>query len=243
MDRAEWLKQMRQMSEALYDHISPEYWVNFGLAENNTHLEYLQKFLGRIVKGGTILSAACGAGRYDGMLLEAGHTVVGIDQSSGMLARAREVFPQARYEKMGLQEMDFPEAFDGAICMDAMEHVCPEDWPGIMRNFHQALKRGGILYFTAEVPHPDEVQASYERARAMGLPVLYGEIADRVQTQYERAKAVASPGVPGELADGAVYHFYPSLEQVRDWIAQAGMSTEEEGEGSGYHHFLVRKRW
>jgi hypothetical protein len=45
--------------------------------------------------------------RYDGILLEAGHSVVGIDQSAGMLARARERFPAARYEKMGLQEMDF----------------------------------------------------------------------------------------------------------------------------------------
>ena len=34
MERAEWLKQMREMTEALYDHISPEYWVKFGLYEN-----------------------------------------------------------------------------------------------------------------------------------------------------------------------------------------------------------------
>ena len=69
------------------------------------------------------------------MLLEAGHSVVGIDQSAGMLARAREHFPEAQYEKISLQEMDFREAFDGIICMDAMEHVCPEDWPGILRKF------------------------------------------------------------------------------------------------------------
>jgi hypothetical protein len=47
------------------------------------------------------------------MLLEAGHSVVGIDQSAGMLARARERFPEARYVKMGLQEMSFREALDG----------------------------------------------------------------------------------------------------------------------------------
>ena len=34
MERAEWLKQMREMTEALYDHISPEYWSKFGLYEN-----------------------------------------------------------------------------------------------------------------------------------------------------------------------------------------------------------------
>lgn len=242
MDRAEWLKQMRSMSEALYDHISPEYWVNFGFYENEAHQEYLQKFLGRIGKGGTILSAACGAGRYDGTLLEAGHSVVGIDQSAGMLMRARERFPQVKYEKIGLQEMDFYEAFEGVICMDAMEHVCPEDWPGIMKGFSEALKPGGVLYFTLEVPDTDEVEASYERAKAMELPVVFGELADEVEASYERVKALScSPGEPGELASVSVYHFYPSLDQARAWIEQAGLAIEEEGTGSGYHHFVARK--
>jgi hypothetical protein len=31
MERVEWLKQMREMGEALYDHFSPEYWIRFGL--------------------------------------------------------------------------------------------------------------------------------------------------------------------------------------------------------------------
>ena len=31
MERAEWLKQMRSMAEALYDQVSPQYWVSFGL--------------------------------------------------------------------------------------------------------------------------------------------------------------------------------------------------------------------
>jgi len=113
MERAEWLKQMREKAEALYDHLSPKYWITFGLGANETHREVLQKFLGRVAPRGTLLSAACGAGRYDGMLLEAGHSVVGIDQSAGMLARAREHFPEVQYKKMGLQEMDFREAFHG----------------------------------------------------------------------------------------------------------------------------------
>jgi SAM-dependent methyltransferase len=217
MERAEWLKQMRDKAEALYDHISPEYWVNFGFYANESHREYLQKFLDRLAPRSTLLSAACGAGRYDGMLLEAGHSVVGIDQSAGMLARASEHFPGARYEKMGLQEMDFHEAFDGAICMDAMENVCPEDWPGIMKGFREALKPGGVLCFTVELPDTD-LDASYKRAKAMGLPVVFGE-----------------------LASLAVYHYYPSPEQVRAWLGQAGLAIEEEGTGNGYEHFVARK--
>jgi SAM-dependent methyltransferase len=240
MERAEWLKQMRDKAEALYDHLSPEYWVTFGLYANETHREYLQKFLGRVAPRSTLLSAACGAGRYDGMLLEAGHSVVGIDQSAGMLARARERFPGARYEKLGLQEMGFREAFDGVICMDAMEHVCPEDWPGILRGFREALKPGGVLYLTVVLAEAEELEEAYERAKGRGLPVVFGEVADEVEEAYERALGL--PAVLADEADEAAYHYCPSLEQVRAWIGQAGLVIEEEGTGNWYEHFIVRKR-
>jgi hypothetical protein len=49
--------------------------------------------------------------------------------------------------------------------------------------------------------------------------------------------------VPGEEADRAVYHYYPTLRQVREWLAEAGFEivTEEMG-NQWYHHFLVMKR-
>ena len=240
MERAEWLKQMRDKAEALYDHLSPEYWVTFGLYANETHREYLLKFLGRVAPRSTLLSAACGAGRYDGMLLEAGHSVVGIDQSAGMLARARERFPEVRYEKLGLQEMDFREPFDGVICMDALEHVCPEDWPGILRGFREALKPGGVLYFTVVLAEAEELEEAYEQALGRGLPVVFGEVAGEVEEAYERALGL--PVVLADEADEAAYHYCPSLEQVRAWIGQAGLVIEEEGTGNWYEHFVVRKR-
>jgi 2-polyprenyl-3-methyl-5-hydroxy-6-metoxy-1,4-benzoquinol methylase len=155
MERAEWLKKMRAMAEALYDHLAPAYWVKYGLYPDPPHRQFMEKFLGRLGAHSAILDAACGGGLYDGMLLEAGHSVLGIDQSGGSLARAREHFPQdrfpgLRYAKMGLQEMDFLGEFDGVICMDALEHICPEDWPGILARFQKALKPGGMLYVTVD---------------------------------------------------------------------------------------------
>jgi SAM-dependent methyltransferase len=240
MERAEWLKQMRSMAEDLYDEISPAYWVSFGLYDNWQHLEFLKKFLARIPSDGTVLSAGCGAGRYDGLLLEAGHSVVGIDQSEGMLGRAREHFPGVKYEKMGLQEIDFHAAFDGATCIDAMEHVCPEDWPGIMRNFHEALKPRGVLYFTLDLSVSDQLDLHYQRALELGLPVVFGEVVDRVTASYERVKA-AGPAAWKQFSDSAVYHYYPQLEQVCTWVTQAGFRVEEEGTGSGYQHYIARR--
>jgi cyclopropane fatty-acyl-phospholipid synthase-like methyltransferase len=158
-----------------------------------------------------------------------------------MLDRARTKHPTVPVEKMGLQEMNFHEEFDGMICIDAMEHICPEDWPGIIRNFSEALKIGGVLYFTVEVPDPEEVNASYEKSKAMGLPVVPGELADEVQASYERLISHTSQEVPGTLADPAVYHYYPSLDQVRLWLEQAGLALEEQGTGLWYEHIIARK--
>jgi len=244
MERVAWLKQMRSKAEALYDLAAPEYWVNYGLKLDEMHLKYLHKFLELLVPQSNLLSAACGAGKYDGLLVEAGHRVQGIDQSAKMLGRAQEHFPAVRYDKIGLQEMDFREAFDGATCIDALEHVCPEDWPGILRRFQKALKSGGLLYFTVdrrEADEAEELQAAYERAKAKGLPVVYGEVADQVDELYERVKELGLSALPDELADFVVYHYCPSLEQVQVWLDRAGFAVEEEGTGKWYEHFVVRK--
>lgn len=241
MERAAWLSQMRGKTEDLYDQLSPLYWVELGLYANETHRAFLQRLLDRVPAGSTLLSAACGAGRYIGLLLDAGHSVVGTDQSAGMLARARERYPEARYEKMGLQEMGFREAFEGATCIDAMEHVCPEDWPGVLRGFREGLKPGGVLYFTVELAEAGALEQAFDQARAEGLPVVFGELVSDPDLAYESVRASGALGGSGEPAGETVYHYYPSLDRVRAWIGEARFEIEEEGTGNGYHHFVVRK--
>jgi 2-polyprenyl-3-methyl-5-hydroxy-6-metoxy-1,4-benzoquinol methylase len=230
---------MRSNTEQLYDRFSARYWVTWATHVEETHRSYLQKFLERVHRGGKILSAACGAGRFDGILLEAGHSVVGIDQSAGVLKIAKEHFPEVDYKKMALQEMTFHKIFDGVICMDAMEHICPEDYPGILSNFQNALKPGGVLYFTADrEEEPDfDLKAYFEQGKALGLPIVFGEVVDELAFKQAMEQIDASD----ELTDRAVYHYYPPLAKVREWIGRAGLIIEEEGSGSGFHHFLTRK--
>lgn len=82
MERAEWLKRMQRITESLYDRFAWLYWGEWGLSEDSTHQAFLDKFLERVAlmcgsQPGFILSAVCGAGRYDGLLLKAGHQVPG----------------------------------------------------------------------------------------------------------------------------------------------------------------------
>ena len=51
----------------------------------------------------------------------------------------------------------------------------------------------------------------------------------------------------GEVIDGDVagYHYYPSQEQVIEWIATAGLTVIDEAyhqeDGWGYRHLLLRR--
>jgi cyclopropane fatty-acyl-phospholipid synthase-like methyltransferase len=140
-----------------------------------------------------------------------------------MLTNAGVKFPSVQLEKVGLQEMTYQGIFDGAVCMDAMENVCPEDWPLVLNNFRKALKPYGCLYFTAETlenADENEIRQAFEQAQQAGLPVVYGEWPD----------------------DEGVYHYHPSNQQVREWVQQTGFEILKEGNGEIYYfHVLARK--
>jgi SAM-dependent methyltransferase len=165
-----------------------------------------------------VLDAACGTGKYWSLLLESGRKVCGIDQSAGMFSYAHAKFPEVPFEKLGLQDLRYERAFDAAICIDALEMVFPEDWPLVLENLFRALRPGAFLYFTVELAEQSEITQAYQSSREQGLPVVYGECADE---------------------DG--YHYYPELEQVRAWVAEAGFELVEEVCGDLYQHFLVRR--
>ena len=49
------------------------------------------------------------------------------------------------------------------------------------------------------------------------------------------------PVVEGEWAFEGGYHYYPGIEQVKQWIADAGFTLLIETTGDGYEHFVMRK--
>jgi SAM-dependent methyltransferase len=126
MDRINWLREMRRDCEEQYDRESLLYDQEGGVYSNIAHQQFIQEFLRFIPQNSSILDAPCGTGRYLPFIVEKGHSILGIDQSQGMLARARAKFPNFQFEKVGLQEMAFQARFDGAICMDAMENIPPK---------------------------------------------------------------------------------------------------------------------
>ncbi|MFQ5907650.1 MAG: class I SAM-dependent methyltransferase [Thermoplasmata archaeon] len=223
MDRAEWLAERRATVEQDYTRDAPTYDEGYD-PRTQLHRQFVSRLIETCPDGGTILDAACGTGPYMRMILDAECEVVGVDQSAGMAERARTKHPGVRVEVMGLQEIAFEGAFEGAMCIDAMEHVPPEEWPKVLANLRTALKAGGHLYLTVEeLGDRGELDRIFAEATAAGLPTVHGE----------------------DVGDGTGgYHYYPDREQIRRWLANAGFSLVEEADERidkwGYYHLLVR---
>ena len=220
MDRTAWLRERREAVRAEYDADAATY--DDSPYPTTSHSAFIDRLIATCPVGGIMLDAPCGTGQYFARIRDAGRRVVGIDQSAGMLEQARRRGLAERLERVGLQEMAFEAEFDGALTVDAMENVPPEDWPLVLRNLRRAVKTAGHLYLTVEEQEPAEIEKAWQRNRERGLPAVRGEIVE---------------------GDTAGYHYYPRREQVREWLAAEGLEVVDEGfdqeDGWGYWHLLV----
>ncbi len=210
--------------DTLFAPIYDEHW---GSAIDPTHRSMVVKLLSLCPPRPRVLDAACGTGKYWPLLLGSGCSILGTDQSAGMLTRASEKLPDVPVRKVGLQELDYEGEFDAVICVDAMENVFPEDWPLVLSNFRRALVPGGYLYLTVELAEDEELAAAYEAGVRMGLPLVEGEHPFVFDPREE------------EPVEGG-YHYYPAIPRVREWTREAGFEIVEEAEGDGYHHLIAR---
>jgi 2-polyprenyl-3-methyl-5-hydroxy-6-metoxy-1,4-benzoquinol methylase len=225
VDRRTWLDERRAAVEADYDTDAPTYDVDL-YPISDTHRSFVQRVVAACPPDGVVLDIPCGTGRYFELVVELGRRVVGADQSAGMAAQARARDLAESVAPAGLQELDMVGLFDGLLCIDAMEHVPPEDWPLVIRNLARALKPGGLAYLSLERmdDHEAELDRAYAHALARGLPAVRGEsIADET----------------------GGYHFYPSEAQVAAWLSDAGLEvvddvTDMAYDGWGYRHLLTR---
>jgi hypothetical protein len=49
------------------------------------------------------------------------------------------------------------------------------------------------------------------------------------------------PVVYGEWVQEGFYHYYPKIEQVKDWGQLARFHLMDETVGDEYHHFLIQR--
>src|SRR6476659_9157739 len=220
MDREAWLRERRGAVMADYDADAATY--DDSPYPTTSHTTFIDRLLASCPPGGIVLDAPCGTGQYFARIRDAGRRVVGIDQSAGMLAQARRRGLAERLEQIGLQELAFDAEFDGAMTVDAMENVPPEDWPLVILNLRRAVKPGAHLYLTVEEISDTDIDAAWAENLERGLPAVRGEVVE---------------------GDTAGYHYYPGRERVREWLTAEGLELLDEAtdqeEGWAYWHLFV----
>ncbi|HEV8281827.1 MAG TPA: class I SAM-dependent methyltransferase [Candidatus Limnocylindrales bacterium] len=221
MDREAWLNERRAAVVADYDRDAAGY--DDDPYATATHRAFVDRLVATVPAGGLVLDAPCGTGQYFPRIRDAGRRVVGIDQSAGMLQQAEVRGLAERLEQLGLQEMAFEREFDGAITVDGMEHIPPEDWPTVLANLVRAVRPGARLYLTVEESDDEAIDAAIAALQDRGTPAVRGEVIE---------------------GDSGGYHYYPGRRRVIDWLAGARLEIVVEAtdamDGWGYWHLLLQ---
>jgi len=134
-----------------------------------------------------VLEPFCGSGRVVLPLVEAGHTVTGLDSSKAMLARARAKaahLPEDARRRLALVEMDvtcwedWSPGFDLVILggNGLYELATPEEQEGCVQAAAASLKPGGHVYLDSD--HMEGVLDANWRLAGEVRGVLTGVCAD-----------------------------------------------------------------
>jgi SAM-dependent methyltransferase len=225
-DREVWIRDLPRLNAEQESGLADVYDAAWGTIDD-THRAFVERFCSMLPPDGRVLDAACGTGKYVAMVLESGRTLVCVDHTASYLAKVNEKAPEVTTAQHHLQELPFESEFDGVMCVDAMEFLPPEDWPVVLERFRHALRPGGWLYVTVELVPQAEIRKGHTAAVRLGIPVI------------EEGEAIWDE-------PDWYYHFYPAMDRVRAWLAQAGFEIAEDVEGPwiddeyAYHHLLAR---
>lgn len=94
----------------------------------------------------TILDFGCGPGRDLKTFAALGHTPIGLEGAARFVEMARTDSGCEVWEQDFLR-LDLPAArFDGVFANASLFHVPSEQLPSVLRQLHQTLKPGGVLF-------------------------------------------------------------------------------------------------
>jgi ubiquinone/menaquinone biosynthesis C-methylase UbiE len=97
----------------------------------------------------TILDAGVGTGRFSRYVQEAGPSVVGVDISAQMLARAASLPQPPLLVRSDLRALPFrSNAFDAALIVHVLHLI--SDWQAVMAEVRRVLRPGAPLYLGSE---------------------------------------------------------------------------------------------
>lgn len=111
---------------------------------------WLDRFLGLLGPGASLLDLGCGSGRpIATYFIRGGYAVTGIDSSPALIDLCRERFPQREWIAADMRALNLGRRFDGVLAWDSFFHLRPNDQRGMFRVFARHVQPRGALMFTS----------------------------------------------------------------------------------------------
>src|SRR3989339_875346 len=124
----------------IYRQLGKKYLKDIKNGEPKT----ISDFLNQLKPKSLILDVGCAGGRDAKIFTKAEHQVIGIDIVEEFLKEAKKNVPKAKFKKMDLMNLKFPDNnFDAIWAMAVLLHFSKTDGKKIIKSFYEILKRGG----------------------------------------------------------------------------------------------------
>jgi len=141
---------------------------------------WLDRFLGLVPEGGSILDIGCGSAEpLAAYLIAQGRRVTGIDSSSSLIGLCRHRFPGHDWEVADMRRLALGRRFDALLAWDSFFHLTAEDQRAMVPVFADHAAPGAALMFTSG-PAEGEALGSYRGETLYHASLSPAEYEDRL---------------------------------------------------------------
>lgn len=141
-DQSDWYKDIL----ATYDTIAEQYALDYfeELARKPFDRELLAKFAELMPRGGRVCDMGCGPGHVGRYLAGFGLDVIGVDVSASMIAVARRLNPEIKFEQGDMLQLQCADAsFAGIAAFYSLIHIDRPRVPQALKELRRVLAKGG----------------------------------------------------------------------------------------------------
>lgn len=171
-----------------YDSIAKKYVSAYG--ENDLiDSKYLDDFV-LSLSGNKVLDMGCGCGESISYLAKFQLNLIGVDFSEKMLAEARRLYPELKFEKQNILKTSFTnKSFDGIVLTYVINHFNNEGLKLLKQEIDRILKDNGTIFLSVHVGNKEEyVSDPLDKSIQIYYNFLDIERLDRLFEGYKRLK-------------------------------------------------------
>ncbi|HET6857603.1 MAG TPA: class I SAM-dependent methyltransferase [Streptomyces sp.] len=179
-------EDQRPPAAGLFDTLGPDYERAFAHAP--AHLSALEWLIDRLPPAARTLDVGSGTGRPTAAaLVEAGHSVLGVDISPVMVELAARQVPEAEFRCGDIRDLPLEaDSFDGVCVFFSLLQMTRAEQSALMRRLAQTLRPGGHLVLATVPADVEEIEVLF-----MGRPVRATSFAEKDVTAMVRAAGLS----------------------------------------------------